>query len=118
MGRDRLGVPRDPAAFRDRLDDARNVRQVGDEIPVAKFVLKEVILPAGANKAVFLLAPLVAFTLALASWAVVPVAPGWLGGLVGGYFMAKFLDPLQPERGDHLLIAVVCIALTGIAVIV
>ncbi len=43
-----------------------------------KFVLKEVILPAGANKAVFLLAPLVAFTLALASWAVVPVAPGWV----------------------------------------
>ncbi|MEE8438489.1 MAG: NADH-quinone oxidoreductase subunit NuoH [Micropepsaceae bacterium] len=43
-----------------------------------KFVLKEVIVPAGANKAVFLLAPLVAFTLAMASWAVVPVAPGWV----------------------------------------
>ena len=43
-----------------------------------KFLFKEVILPAGANKGVFLLAPLVAFTLALASWAVVPVAPGWV----------------------------------------
>jgi NADH-quinone oxidoreductase subunit H len=43
-----------------------------------KFVLKEVIIPAGANKAVFLLAPLVAFTLALAAWAVVPVGPGWV----------------------------------------
>ena len=43
-----------------------------------KFVLKEVIIPAGANKGVFLLAPLVAFTLAMAAWAVVPVGPGWV----------------------------------------
>jgi len=40
-----------------------------------KFVLKELIIPAGANKGVFLLAPLVAFTLAMAAWAVVPVGP-------------------------------------------
>jgi len=43
-----------------------------------KFVLKEFVIPAGANKGVFILAPLVAFTLAMASWAVVPVAPGWV----------------------------------------
>ena len=43
-----------------------------------KFVLKEVIIPAGANKGVFLLAPFVAFTLAMAAWAVVPVGPGWV----------------------------------------
>jgi NADH-quinone oxidoreductase subunit H len=43
-----------------------------------KFVLKEVVIPAGANKGVFLLAPLVAFTLAMAGWAVVPVGPGWV----------------------------------------
>ena len=43
-----------------------------------KFVLKELIIPAGANKGVFLLAPLVAFTLAMAGWAVVPVSPGWV----------------------------------------
>jgi NADH-quinone oxidoreductase subunit H len=43
-----------------------------------KFVLKEVIVPAGANKPVFLLAPLVSFTLALAAWAVVPIANGWV----------------------------------------
>jgi NADH-quinone oxidoreductase subunit H len=43
-----------------------------------KFVLKEAVVPAGANKGVFLLAPLVAFTLALAAWAVVPLAPGWV----------------------------------------
>ena len=40
--------------------------------------LKEAVVPAGANKGVFLLAPLVAFTLALAAWAVVPVASGWV----------------------------------------
>ena len=42
-----------------------------------KFVLKEPTIPAGANKGVFLLAPLVTTTLALAAWAVVPVADGW-----------------------------------------
>ncbi len=43
-----------------------------------KFVLKEPVIPASANKAVFLLAPLVAVTLALTSWAVVPVNAGWV----------------------------------------
>src|SRR5215470_19713040 len=43
-----------------------------------KFVLKEIVVPAGANKAVFLLAPLLSFTLAMAAWAVVPVAPNWV----------------------------------------
>jgi NADH-quinone oxidoreductase subunit H len=43
-----------------------------------KFVIKEVIIPAGANKTVFLLAPIVTLTLALVGWAVIPVAPGWV----------------------------------------
>ncbi|EFL89996.1 NADH-quinone oxidoreductase subunit NuoH [Ahrensia sp. R2A130] len=42
-----------------------------------KFVLKEPIIPASANKGVFLLAPLVAGVLALSAWAVIPVADGW-----------------------------------------
>ena len=40
-------------------------------------MLKEPVIPAGASKAVFLLAPIVTATLALAGWAVVPVADGW-----------------------------------------
>src|ERR1700675_4531949 len=43
-----------------------------------KFVLKEIIIPAGADKAVFLLAPLISFTLAFGAWAVIPLAPGWV----------------------------------------
>ena len=43
-----------------------------------KFVLKEPIIPAGANKGVFLIAPLVTFTLAVAAWAVIPVSAGWV----------------------------------------
>ncbi len=42
-----------------------------------KFVLKEPIIPAGANKGVFLLAPLVTVVLALSAWAVIPVDAGW-----------------------------------------
>ena len=43
-----------------------------------KFVLKEPLIPAGADKGVFLLAPLVASVLALAAWAVIPLNEnGW-----------------------------------------
>src|SRR6476469_1450641 len=42
-----------------------------------KFVLKEPVVPASANKGIFLLAPLVMATLSLASWAVIPLADGW-----------------------------------------
>jgi NADH-quinone oxidoreductase subunit H len=42
-----------------------------------KFVLKEPVIPAGANKGVFLLAPFVTTVLALAAWAVIPVDAGW-----------------------------------------
>ncbi len=43
-----------------------------------KFVLKEPTIPAGANKGVFLLAPLVSCVLALAAWAVIPMDLGWV----------------------------------------
>jgi len=43
-----------------------------------KFMLKEPVIPAGANKGVFLLAPLVTCVLALATWAVMPVNAGWV----------------------------------------
>ena len=42
-----------------------------------KFAVKEPIIPAGANKGVFLLAPLVTCVLALTAWAVIPVNVGW-----------------------------------------
>ena len=42
-----------------------------------KFVFKEPVIPAGADKPVFLLAPLITVLLALSAWAVVPVAEGW-----------------------------------------
>jgi NADH-quinone oxidoreductase subunit H len=43
-----------------------------------KFMVKEPVIPAGANKGVFLLAPLVTCVLALAAWAVMPVNVGWV----------------------------------------
>ena len=42
-----------------------------------KFFLKEPVIPAGANKGVFLLAPLVTAVLALSAWAVIPISEGW-----------------------------------------
>jgi NADH-quinone oxidoreductase subunit H len=43
-----------------------------------KFILKEPIIPAGANKGVFVLAPLVSVVLAISAWAVIPVNDGWV----------------------------------------
>ncbi len=42
-----------------------------------KFVLKEPVVPDGANKGVFLLAPFVMGLLSLAAWAVIPIDNGW-----------------------------------------
>jgi NADH-quinone oxidoreductase subunit H len=45
---------------------------------LGKFLIKEQIIPAGADKFVFLLAPLISVTLALGAWAAMPLAPGWV----------------------------------------
>jgi len=39
-----------------------------------------------------------------------------LGGFLGGYIAARWLDPLRPERGDHFIAAAVCIALTALSI--
>lgn len=41
-----------------------------------------------------------------------------LGGLVGGYVAARLLDPLQPETGNHMLWALICLAATVASVVV
>ena len=43
-----------------------------------KYVVKEIVVPAGADKAVFMLAPMLSFVLAVALWAVIPFADGWV----------------------------------------
>jgi len=43
-----------------------------------KFFFKEPIIPAGANKVLFIIAPLVTATLAFAAWAVMPVNADWV----------------------------------------
>lgn len=43
-----------------------------------KYVVKEVVIPAGADRPVFLLAPLVSFVLAILAWAVIPFNYSWV----------------------------------------
>jgi NADH-quinone oxidoreductase subunit H len=43
-----------------------------------KLLLKETVLPMGANKVVFIIAPLTTFTLSLVAWAVIPFNDGWV----------------------------------------
>lgn len=49
---------------------------------------------------------------------VMPGIDNWahLGGFVGGYLAARVLDPLKPERGDHVLIALLCLVLQASAI--
>ena len=43
-----------------------------------KYIVKEVIFPAGADRAVFLLAPMITLVMALIAWAVIPFNDGWV----------------------------------------
>ena len=42
-----------------------------------KMMFKETVIPTGANRALFLLAPMLTFALALIAWAVIPIGDGW-----------------------------------------
>jgi NADH-quinone oxidoreductase subunit H len=43
-----------------------------------KYVVKEVVIPAGADRFVFLLAPMLSFVLAVIAWAVIPFGETWV----------------------------------------
>jgi len=83
LDRDRLYPVGRPQDLGSRADPARTnvvgpwglLQSFAD---LLKFVLKEPIIPSGANKGVFLLAPLVSCVLALAAWAVIPMDLGWV----------------------------------------
>ncbi len=49
---------------------------------------------------------------------IMPGVDNWahLGGFIGGYATSKVLDPLKPERLNHLIGALACLAATGIAI--
>jgi rhomboid protease GluP len=49
---------------------------------------------------------------------ILPGIDNWahLGGLAGGWLAAKVLDPLKPERGDHVLLAIFGLVLSALAV--
>jgi len=40
------------------------------------------------------------------------------GGFGGGYLAARLLDPLKPERGDHVILAIFCLALSVVSILV
>src|SRR5271169_5661014 len=42
-----------------------------------KMIMKETIIPAGSNRLLFLMAPMLTFSLAMIAWAVIPVNQGW-----------------------------------------
>jgi rhomboid protease GluP len=49
----------------------------------------------------------------------VPGIDNWahLGGLTGGYLASRWLDPLLPEQGDHVAMAMACLVLSAAAIV-
>jgi NADH-quinone oxidoreductase subunit H len=43
-----------------------------------KFVVKEIVVPAGVDRSVYFLAPMLSFVLAILAWAVIPFDSGWV----------------------------------------
>ena len=43
-----------------------------------KFVFKEIVVPSGSDKGLYILAPIITLVMAFLAWAVVPIAPGWV----------------------------------------
>jgi uncharacterized membrane protein YfcA len=39
------------------------------------------------------------------------------GGFFGGYLAARWLDPLKPERIDHIVGAVICLVISALAIL-
>ncbi len=55
------------------------VRGIGQPIAdTIKLLLKEVIVPSAASKYLYIIAPMLSMTTALAAWAVIPFAKGWV----------------------------------------
>ncbi|HXK61186.1 MAG TPA: rhomboid family intramembrane serine protease [Acidobacteriota bacterium] len=50
---------------------------------------------------------------------IMPGIDNWahLGGLGGGFLSAKWMNPLLPERGNHAILAVICLAASAVAII-
>jgi rhomboid protease GluP len=50
---------------------------------------------------------------------IMPGVDNWAhaGGFAGGYLAARWMDPLEPERIDHLLIGLLCLAATALAIV-
>ncbi len=42
-----------------------------------KMITKETIIPSGANRVLFVMAPMITFILAILAWAVIPLSDGW-----------------------------------------
>ena len=67
-----------------------------------KYVVKEIVVPAGADKAVFMLAPMTSFVLAVLAWAVIPLNDGWVLSDINVAILFVFaVSSLGGLRRDH-----------------
>ena len=67
-----------------------------------KYVVKEVVIPAGADRTVFILAPMTSFVLAMIAWAVIPFNDGWVLSDINVAILYVFaVSSLGSLRRDH-----------------
>ena len=67
-----------------------------------KYIVKEIVVPAGADKTVFMLAPMISFVLPAIVWVVIPWAPGWvISDMNVGILFIFAISSLARVRDHH-----------------
>ena len=65
-----------------------------------KYIFKEIIIPASANKIIFILAPIVTMTLALVAWAVIPMSETFVLADINVGILYLFAVMMSAKRGQ------------------
>ena len=68
-----------------------------------KYIFKEIIIPASANKVVFILAPIVTMTLALVAWAVIPMSEDLVLANINKSVLLQFLSKIKNNNSIIIL---------------
>ena len=71
-----------------------------------KLLVKETVVPSGANRVVFVLAPMLTFILALVAWAVIPFDAGWVLADINVGILYIFKAIIGHQLVEHACIAV------------
>src|SRR5829696_6795629 len=87
-----------------------------------KAVMKETIVPSGANRLLFMFAPMLTFMLAMLAWAVIPVIAGWASNskyaFLGALRSAAQMVSYEVSMGFVIVTVLMCVGSLNLSEIV